>query len=165
MDAAILVARLIIGLGLAAHGAQKLFGSFGGYGLAGTGGWLESLGYRPGRFFALAAGLGEFLGGLLTAAGFLWPAGPALMIAVMVVAMSTQWANGFFAQANGYELPLVYATAALVLAFVGPGAYALDVLVGIQVVDDPADTWVMVIVAIAAGLANIALRRPVPARV
>ena len=68
MDAGLLIARLIVGLGLAAHGTQKLFGWFGGHGLTGTGGFFESLGFRPGVLFALAAGLGELGGGLLTAA-------------------------------------------------------------------------------------------------
>ncbi|HEY8370791.1 MAG TPA: DoxX family membrane protein, partial [Thermodesulfobacteriota bacterium] len=63
MDAALLIARLILGLGLAAHGAQKLFGWFGGYGIKGTGGFMETLGFRPGALFAVAAGLGEVGGG------------------------------------------------------------------------------------------------------
>src|SRR5690242_16864534 len=76
MDAGLLIARLIVGFGLSAHGAQKLFGWFGGHGLKGTGGFFESLGFRPGVLFALAAGLGELGGGLFTAAGFLGPLGP-----------------------------------------------------------------------------------------
>src|SRR5919109_3686243 len=89
-SAGLFVIRLVLGLAMAAHGAQKLFGWFGGHGLAGTGGFLEQqLGFRPGRLFALAAGLGEFGGGLLLALGFLGPVGPAIMIAVMIVAMRT----------------------------------------------------------------------------
>src|ERR1700730_4389884 len=65
MDAGLLLARLIVGFGLSAHGAQKLFGWFGGHGLKGTGGFFESVGFRPGVLFALAAGLGELGGGLL----------------------------------------------------------------------------------------------------
>src|SRR5256885_4447745 len=80
MDAALLIARLIIGLGLAAHGTQKLLGWFGGYGLKGTAGFFESIGFRPGVLFALAAGLGEVAGGLLTAAGVFGPLGPPLII-------------------------------------------------------------------------------------
>src|ERR1051325_7444599 len=85
-DIGILVIRVVFGLIFAAHGAQKLFGWFGGYGIAGTGGWLESSGYRPGRFFATALGLSEIVGGLLLALGLLGPIGPALIITVMVVA-------------------------------------------------------------------------------
>jgi putative oxidoreductase len=161
MDTGILIARLILGLGLAAHGAQKLFGWFGGHGLAGTGGFMESLGFRPGRQFALAAGLGEFGGGLLTAAGLLGPVGPAAMIAVMVVAMLTvHRGHGFFAEGNGVELPLLYATGALALAFAGPGAYSLDRLLGIAPFAGPAATWTLLLLAVAAGAANLALRRP-----
>lgn len=71
----LLLARLIIGWAIAAHGLQKLFGMFGGHGLSGTGTSFDFLGYRPGKLFALAAGFGEFGGGLLTAIGFGWSAG------------------------------------------------------------------------------------------
>ena len=72
----LLVARMVLGLLIAAHGAQKLFGWFGGYGLAGTGGFFEQLGFRPGRFFAATAGTTEVVGGLLVAFGLLGPIGP-----------------------------------------------------------------------------------------
>src|ERR1700722_9177391 len=86
----------LIGLGFATHGAQKLFGWFGGYGLAGTGGVFESIGVRPGRFFAAAAGVGELAGGLLIALGLGGPIGPMLVIAVMVVAaLAVHLPNGF----------------------------------------------------------------------
>src|SRR3989442_8673041 len=85
MDAALLIARLIIGLGLAAHGMQKLLGWFSGYGLKGTAGFFESIGFRPGVLFALAAGLGEVAGGLLTAAGLFGPLGPPLILTALVV--------------------------------------------------------------------------------
>src|SRR5262245_34559552 len=112
MDFGILIGRVIFGLAMAAHGAQKLFGWFGGYGLDGTGAFLEGLGFRPGRFFAAAAGLGEFAAGLLTALGLFGPVGPALTILVMMVAMITVHAShGFFAMSNGIELPLLYAVA------------------------------------------------------
>src|SRR5579862_446792 len=115
MDIALLVVRLI-GLGFAAHGAQKLFGWFGGYGIAGTGGFFESLGFRPGRLFAAAAALSEVIGGLLIALGLLGPVGPALVLAVMIVAaVSVHWHNGLFATANGIELPLLYGTMAVLL--------------------------------------------------
>src|SRR5258705_8114535 len=102
VDAGILVMRVLFGAAIAAHGAQKLFGWFGGYGLKGTGGFFDGLGYRPGFIFALAAGLGEVAGGLLTAAGFLGPIGPALIILVMLVAIfSVHLPHGFFASSNG----------------------------------------------------------------
>lgn len=131
MNTALLIARLFFGLGLAAHGSQKLFGWFGGHGLSGTGDFFETIGFRPGRFFATAAASGEVAGGLLTALGLFGPVGPALMILVMIVAASIHARNGFFASNNGVELPLLYAMGGLVFAFVGPGAYSLDGILGL----------------------------------
>ena len=94
MDAGLILARLVIGPLMAAHGAQKLFGWFGGYGLTGTGGFFESLGFRPGRLFAATAGAAEMAGGVLVALGLLGPIGPALVVSVMVVAaLSVHWPN------------------------------------------------------------------------
>src|SRR5712671_3365436 len=127
----ILVARVIIGLLMAAHGAQKMFGWFGGYGLSTTGQFFEQIGFRPGSAFAGAASISEIASGLLVALGFLGPVGPALMISVMLVAAVTvHWGN-VFAMKNGIELPLLYAVAALVFAFGGYGAYSLDTLFGL----------------------------------
>ncbi|HJR53007.1 MAG TPA: DoxX family membrane protein, partial [Gemmatimonadota bacterium] len=89
MSAALLILRLVLGLGLAAHGAQKLFGWFGGHGLAGTGGFFEGLGFRPGKAFAVLAGLGEFGGGILLALGLGGPLGPAVVVLVMLVAIGS----------------------------------------------------------------------------
>src|SRR5437899_3635421 len=97
MATALLIARLLLGGALFAHGAQKLFGWFGGYGIKGTGGWMESMGFRPGPVFAAAAGLGEAGGGLLTVLGLGGPIGPALIIMVMLVAIFTvHLPNGFW---------------------------------------------------------------------
>src|SRR5262245_29590423 len=127
MDAGLLLVRVVLGVLIAAHGAQKLFGWFGGHGIAGTGGFFESLGFRPGRFFAAAAGTAEFAGGALVAFGLLGPLGPALVISTMIVAIATvHWANGVFAQNNGFELPLLYAVVAAGLALAGYGAYSID---------------------------------------
>ena len=89
MDTGLLIIRVVLGLTLAAHGAQKLFKWFGGYGIAGTGGFLESMGFRPGRLFATLSGLGEFAGGLGLAVGFLTPLAAAGIIATMLVAIWT----------------------------------------------------------------------------
>ena len=98
MDFGLLVLRLVVGPVIAAHGAQKLFGWFGGYGIAGTGGFFESIGFRPGRLAAFAAGASEFIGGLLIALGLFGPLGPAAVLAVMVVAaVSVHWQHGLFA--------------------------------------------------------------------
>src|SRR6266540_6067060 len=98
MNIGLLVLRLVVGLTLAAHGAQKLFGWFGGYGIAGTGQFLEQLGFRPGRLHAAQAGIVEVVGGLFLAAGLLTPAAAAAVVAVMLVAaVSVHVKNGFFA--------------------------------------------------------------------
>src|SRR3954464_548123 len=132
MDAGLLIARLVFGLLIAAHGTQKLFGWFGGYGLAGTGGFFESLGFRPGRHFALAAARRGFFGGLLVTLGFLGPIGPALILAVMLVAsISVHWRNGLFAATNGVEVPLLYATVAIGVSLIGYGTYSLDSALGL----------------------------------
>src|SRR5438876_11448049 len=98
MSIGLLILRLVVGLSLAAHGAQKLFGWFGGHGIAGTGQFLEQLGFRPGRPHAVQAGLAELVGGLFLATGFLTPAAAAAVVAVMVVAaVSVHVKKGFFA--------------------------------------------------------------------
>lgn len=131
MDVGILLLRLAVGLALAAHGSQKVFGWFGGYGLDGTGQFMETLGFRPGRRHALAAGIVEFVGGLLLAFGLATPLGAALIASVMVMAAVTVHAkNGFFITSGGFEFNLLLGVAALTVAFTGPGALSLDAIIG-----------------------------------
>jgi putative oxidoreductase len=159
MDSGLLIARLILGCALGAHGAQKLFGWFGGHGLKGTGRFFEGIGFRPGVPFALAAGMAELGGGILVAMGLLWPLGPALCVMVMLVAMlAVHWGNGFFASSNGIELPLLYLTGALALAFSGPGAYALDMALHVASLSDPVATWLLLAGAAGLALLNLAVR-------
>ena len=123
MDTGLMLLRVVVGPLMAAHGAQKLFGWFGGYGLAGTAGYFESIGYRPGRLFVAAAAGSEIASGVLVALGLFGPVGPALMLSVMIVAAVTvHWEHGLFAMSNGIELPLLYGGAAASLALTGPGA-------------------------------------------
>jgi putative oxidoreductase len=160
MDAGLFVGRVVLGLLMAGHGAQKLFGWFGGYGLNGTGGFLESLGFRPGRVFAAAAAITELGGGLMTALGLFGPVGPALIVSVMIVAAVTvHWAHGLFAQNNGIELPLLYGTVAAGLALTGPGAISLDSLLGFTEFSSPLLAWAALIAGVLGGFGNLALRR------
>ena len=162
MDTGLLLARVVLGLLMAAHGSQKLFGWFGGYGIAGTGGFMESLGFKPGRFFAAAAGTSEFIGGLLVAAGLLGPLGAAMIIAPMIVAIATvHWAHGVFAQNNGFELPLLYAVSAATLGLTGYGAYSLDAL--LQLSWPASVVWTVLGMGVIGGFGNLALRKTEPA--
>lgn len=161
MDSGLLLARMVFGLLMAAHGTQKVFGWFGGYGLAGTGGFFESLGFRPGKLFAGAAGATEIAAGLLVALGFLGPLGSALIVAVMIVAMATvHWPHGVFAQNNGVEVPLLYAVAAAALALTGPGAYSVDAALGLTW-SEPV-IWAALAFGVIGGFANLAIRKTEP---
>jgi putative oxidoreductase len=160
MDTGLLVARLVFGLLMAAHGSQKLFGWFGGYGLTAVSGYFESLGFRPGRVFAAAAAATEIVGGLLVATGFLGPIGPALVVAVMIVAAVTvHLQHGLFATTNGIELPLLYAAAVVALALSGYGSYSLDAALGLDSVWSPALIWSVLIAGAIGGALNLAARR------
>jgi putative oxidoreductase len=165
MAIALLVFRLVLGVGMAVHGAQKLLGWFGGGGLAQTGGMFEALGFRPGRFFAFLAAAGEVGSGLLIALGLLGPVGPALLITVMIVAIfAVHWSNGFLASNQGYELPLLYAVAALALAFSGPGAYSLDAWIAPAWRWTVGSTWIALLCGAVLGGASLLARRvPAPA--
>lgn len=162
-DVGLLLGRVVVGLLMAAHGTQKLFGWFGGYGLEKTGGFFAQLGFRPGRAFAAAASLAEITSGLLIALGLLGPIGPALMISVMIVAAVTvHWGQGLFAATNGIEVPLLYATAGVALALTGPGPYSLDGWLGLGGIWTGGITLAILLVGIAGGFVNLALRvRPV----
>ncbi|MDQ2873027.1 MAG: DoxX family protein [Candidatus Eremiobacteraeota bacterium] len=163
MDTLLLIARLILGLGLAAHGSQKLFGWFGGGGVKGTGGFMESLGYRPGAFFALGAGLGELGGGILTAIGFLGALGPALVLMVMLVAIFTvHVTKGFFTSDGGWEMASLYIAGALAFAAVGFGAYSIDVLLGFAALSTTKITWILLVAAVVLAILNLFARRSRP---
>lgn len=133
MTIGLLILRLAVGLTMVAHGSQKLFGWFGGHGLSGTGGFLEQLGFFPGRRHALFAGLSEATGGTLLAIGLAMPLGAVLIIAVMTVATFTVHVkHGFFNQNQGYEYPITLSVVALSLAIMGPGAISVDAGLGLH---------------------------------
>jgi putative oxidoreductase len=163
MDTAFLIVRLIVGFGVAAHGAQKLFGWFGGSGVDKTAGFISQLGFQPARPFAIGAGLCELIGGTLTALGFLGPVGPALVIIVMTtVIVSVHWTNGFFATRNGIELPLYVAAGVTMFAVIGYGSYALDAILGTRALFTITDGWLAVGGGMFVAMVGLALRRAEP---
>lgn len=128
-DLGLLLIRLVVGILFIGHGAQKLFGMFGGYGPKGTGGWMESIGIKPGVLMAVLAGLMEFVGGLLFTLGFLMPLAAALIALAMLGAIvKVHFKNGLWVTANGYEYPLVLLVVAIALALTGAGDFSLDAL-------------------------------------
>jgi putative oxidoreductase len=133
MNLGLLVLRVVVGLLFVGHGAQKLFGVFGGYGIEGTGGFFEQIGLKPGKLHASAAGAMELGGGLLLALGLLTPVASAVLIAVMTAAVITvHYPKGVWASDGGYEYNLVLSAIAFALAGVGPGAWSLDHAIGIS---------------------------------
>ena len=162
MAIGLLILRLFVGLTLAVHGAQKLFGWFGGYGLAGTGGFLEQLGFFPGKRHALFAGLAELSGGALLALGLATPLAATLIISVMFVAIATiHLKHGFFNQNQGYEYNLTLALVALSFAIIGAGPISVDAALRLQ---DAGPVWGLA--ALLAGVIGGAVElagRKVPA--
>jgi putative oxidoreductase len=130
---AALILRVVLGGLLAGHGAQKLFGSFGGPGIEGTSGFMEMLGLRPGKQWAMLAGLSEFGGGLLTVLGFLNPLGPIGVIGSMAMATTkAHWGKPIWVTEGGAELPVTNIAAATALIVGGPGKYSLDNAFGVR---------------------------------
>lgn len=129
MDLGLLIIRLVIGILFIGHGAQKLFGWFGGYGLKGTGGWFDSIGMKPGVTLALFAGLAELLGGILLAAGLFTPLAALMIAGTMLMAiLKVHGANGLWSTSNGYEYNLTLIAVTIGLALIGPGQYAIDAI-------------------------------------
>jgi len=130
MDATLLILRLTVGLIIAAHGAQKLFGWFGGHGVRGTSEWLASQGFRPPILWGVLGGLSEFGGGLLFALGLFSPLGSiGIGASMLVVITKIHWPK-FWGTEGGFEYPLVNFAAAIAVGIAGPGSLSLDALWG-----------------------------------
>ncbi|GAA3611344.1 DoxX family membrane protein [Kineosporia mesophila] len=129
LDLGLLGLRVGVGATLFVHGAQKLFGWFGGGGLAGTAKGFESMGFTPGHPSALAAGLGE-AGGALLVVGAATPLAASASVGAMIGAASVHTPNGFFNTEGGLEYPAVLGLAAGAIALTGPGRYSVDHLLG-----------------------------------
>jgi len=147
-DLALLVLRVVTGGLLVGHGAQKLFGSFGGHGLGGTASWMESMGLRPGILWAGTAGLGELVGGLMTVLGLGGPLGSILTGTSMKMAtFKAHSGKPIWATAGGAELPVVNAAVGTALILTGPGRYSLDRVFKIKI-----PWWVTALVSLGAGI-------------
>ena len=137
-DVAIALLRVVAGLLMLGHGAQKLFGAFGGHGIRGFGGWLGSTGLPAPTFFAWLVALCEFVGGVLFVIGLVSPfAALAISAAMLGAIVFVHWSKGIWASNGGFEFPLVLLAIAFVVGLVGPGRYAVDSLYGISL---PAQT-------------------------
>ena len=127
MNLALLVLRVVVGGLFVGHGAQKLFGWFGGHGPEGTGAFFESIGIERGRTLAIVAGGSELVGGLLFACGLATPVGAALLSAVMIAAVWTvHRGNGLWVTQGGFEYNLVLLAVLFAVTAAGPGAWSLD---------------------------------------
>jgi putative oxidoreductase len=132
-DLAPITVRLVQGSLMAGHGAQKLFGSFGGHGLEGTSGFMEALGLKPGRPWAVLAGISEFGGGVLTALGLLNPLGQLGVIGAMSMATTkAHWGRPIWVTEGGAELPVLNIAISTALMIREPDRFSLDRLLGIR---------------------------------
>ena len=159
-DTGLLVMRLGLGAVLMAHGAQKLFGWFGGSGIEGTAGGMESMGFEPGRESAIAAGLGEAGGGALLAVGLATPAAGAAAAGAMAAATAVHWEHGLFGTQGGFEFPLLLGLGSVGLGLTGAGSLSLDEATG-RVLDKPWITAGAFVATAAVASAMIAKRNRV----
>ena len=147
----LLVLRLVLGLILVGHGAQKLFGWWGGSGMTGWTGAMTRMRIRPAMPWAWMSALAEFVGGLLVAIGFLNPLGSFAIAGSMLVAIAlVHWPKGFWTTKGGYEFNLLIIAAAAAVAIAGPGAYSLDTVLGIHLPEP-----VLLIVGTLATIAGV----------
>jgi putative oxidoreductase len=155
MSYGILLLRAVVGLTMAAHGAQKLFGAFGGGGPRGTAGFFAQLGFRAPLPMALAAGLAELGGGLMLAAGLAVPLASLALVAVLLNAIVTSHlANGFWNVNRGYEYNVVLIAVAVALAATGGGRFSLDAALGWEA--DISGLWWGVAVLLGAAVGSAA---------
>ncbi len=154
----LLILQLGVGLTFAAHGAQKVFGWWGGPGLAGWEGAMEHMGFRPARLFALVSALVELVGGLFLAAGFLTPLVAAVLVAQTVVIIGqVHLSHGFFNAKSGIEFPLLLGIGAAAVGLGGPSALSLDATLGLVI--DPTARAALELAGLVVGLIMLAIPR------
>lgn len=156
----LLILRLVVGLTLAGHGAQKLFGWWGGPGMAGWTQAVTRLRIRPPVAFAWLAALSELGGGILFALGLLSPLPSLAITGTMLVAVATvHWPNGFWNSKRGYEYNLTVIASAIAVGLAGPGTYSVDQAIGFHLAEPL--TLLVGLVAVALGVAAmLAFRSP-----
>jgi len=160
-DVGLLLARSAVGLSMSAHGAQKAFGWFGGPGPKGAADFMGSLGFTPPERYGALASYNEIVSGVLCTLGLGGPLGPGIIIAQMIVAMTTVHAKkGFFSQDGGIETGVIYGAAALALAMSGYGRYSLDRRFQIDALEDDRLITAVVLGAAGAGIAALRERKP-----
>jgi len=158
-DIALLLARAVVGGGIAAHGAQKAFGAFEGPGPKGAAKYMDGLGLRPGGFYGSAAAWTELTAGTLIVLGLGGPLGPSMLMSTMTVAnVTVHMKNGFFASKNGIEFPTLYLSAALAFAGGGYGRLSLDERLGLAKLRTHTITGLILAGGIGAALAILAQR-------
>jgi len=157
MEYGVLLLRAVVGLALAAHGSQKLFGSFGGSGIAGTRRFFAGLGFRAPLAMAFVAGLSELGGGVLFLFGVATPIAALALTVVMLNAIGTvHWKKGFFNSAGGFEYNLLIIATALSVAATGAGRFSLDHAFGwAEAISGP--WWALAIAGLAAMIALVTL--------
>ena len=158
VDLSLLILQLAVGLTFAAHGAQKVFGWWGGPGLTGWQGAMAHMGFRPAPLFALVSAGAELVGGLMLAVGFLTPFVAAVLVAQTVVIIGqVHWSNGFFNQKSGIEFPLLLGVGAAAVGLGGPSAVSVDAALGLAL--EPAASGLLLALGVVAGLATLAIPR------
>jgi putative oxidoreductase len=155
---ALLLLRLGVGLTFAAHGAQKVFGWWGGPGMEGWEGAMHQMRYRPARTFAVLSAFVELVGGLLLAIGLVTPLAAAALVAQSVVIIGqVHWEHGFFNAQSGIEFPLLLGIGAAAIGLAGPGAYSVDAAAGISA--DATARIILVVGGLIVGLLALTIPR------
>jgi putative oxidoreductase len=156
----LLIIRVVAGLTLAAHGAQKLFGWFGGPGFAGTIAMQQKMGFKPPLLWAVLVIMGDVCGGLSIALGFFTPLCAERMLGAMLMAIvKVHWSKGFFSTKGGFEFPLALLAIAIGVGLAGPGRYALDSLFGI-VLPSPLLFGLLAVGALIVDVVGLLISRP-----
>ncbi len=147
-DLGLLVLRIAVGVVIFAHGAMKLGWVGKGGSIAGVGGWFDSMGMKPGVFWAIVAAVAEAGGGVLTVLGLGGPIGPSIVAAdLVVVTIVAHLPKGFWVTNGGWEFPVPLAAGAFAIALIGNGAWSLDALLGLTYPDTLAQAWGALMVA------------------